>query len=255
MKITFLGTGTSQGIPVIGCDCPVCLSKDPRDQRLRTSAYIEYASKKFIIDVGPDFRQQMLQNGLDDADAVLITHEHNDHVIGMDDVRPINFKYRKSIPVLGLKRTLNEIEKRFPYVFSENAYPGAPRIHMSPIPADRPFKFERVTITPIQVMHGTLPILGYAFGQEIAYLTDVKHLPDDEIQKLKGISVLVINALHRYPHHSHLNLEQALALIDQLNPGKTYLTHLSHQMGLHADVESQLPPTVFLAYDGLKITN
>ncbi len=253
LKITFLGTGTSQGVPVIGCDCEVCTSDDSRDHRLRTSVMIEYDDVRIVVDSGPDFRQQMLYHKVQSLDALLITHEHNDHVIGMDDVRPFNFKQKKAMTVYATVRVQKELKKRFAYAFSENPYPGAPRLQLKTIDKDHPFEVGNRTIYPIQVIHGTMPVLGFRFG-EFTYITDAKEIDDEEKEKIKGSKYLVLNALHHRQHHSHLNLEEALALIAELQPEKAYLTHISHQMGRHEKVQATLPKNVFLATDNLSLT-
>jgi phosphoribosyl 1,2-cyclic phosphate phosphodiesterase len=252
MKVTILGTGTSQGVPVIGCDCDVCASGDPRDKRLRTAAHLQSGGLSVAIDAGPDFRQQMLRANVPDLNAVLLTHEHNDHIIGLDDVRAYNFRQWKKMPVYGSPRTLAEVRKRFAYVFDENPYPGAPMIELIPIVASHPFFIGKLHIEPILIQHGNMPVLGYRFG-DFTYLTDVKTIAADEKKKVFGSKVLIINALHHEMHHSHLNLEEALSLIEELKPQQTYLTHMSHRMGFHEAVSKTLPSGVALAYDGLEI--
>ena len=253
MKITFLGTGTSQGVPVIACTCPTCTSIDIKDKRLRTSAYIEIGGQHFVIDIGPDFRQQMLNQNLNELDAILITHEHNDHVIGLDDVRPFNFIQKKSIPIYGLKSVLLDVRSRFSYIFKTEKYPGSPSISLHYVEPQMAFEVNGVEIIPLAATHGNIPVLGFLFEQKLAYLTDVKHMTESEIAKIRNIDVLVLNALHHREHHSHLNLKEAVQLIHKINPKKTYLTHMSHRMGLHSLVESQLPQNIHLAYDGLQI--
>jgi phosphoribosyl 1,2-cyclic phosphate phosphodiesterase len=253
LKMTLLGTGTSQGVPVISCTCPACTSTDIRDKRLRTSAMIHYGDINIGIDCGPDFRQQMLANKINNLEAILITHEHNDHIIGLDDVRPYNFMQRKDMPVYCLPRVKKELEKRFEYIFAtQNKYPGAPMVQLIEVTADHSFEVEGLTIEPILVDHGRLPILGYRFG-DITYLTDVKQLSSSSIEKVKGTRKLVLNALHKEPHYSHLNLEEALALIEILQPEETYLTHTSHRMGPYKEIMKELPEGVVMGYDGLVI--
>ena len=252
MKITITGTGTSQGVPVIGCDCEVCTSQDPRNKRLRTSAVIKVEGLVFSIDCGPDFRQQMLRARVQSLDALLITHEHNDHIIGLDDVRPFNFMHRTDIPVYGSPRVLEVLRRRFAYIFEKDPYPGAPRIGLHPVFPDHPFEVKGVRVIPVEVMHGSLPVLGFRIGN-FAYVTDVKTIAPGELRKLENLDILVISALHHHEHHSHLNLDQALKIIRALKPGRTYLVHMSHRMGLHAEVEAAMPSGVHLAYDGMQI--
>jgi phosphoribosyl 1,2-cyclic phosphate phosphodiesterase len=205
-----------------------------------------------VIDVGPDFRQQMLREQVDRVDGILLTHEHNDHVSGLDDVRPYNFMTRRDMPVYGLSRVLDDIKERFKYIFESNPYPGAPRIKPVPIVPYSAFQIGDIQVMPIAVHHGSLEILGYVFPH-FAYLTDVKTIPPASFALLKNIDVLVLSALHHKPHHSHINLSEALIYVEQIRPGRCYLTHMSHEMGLHAQIQNQLPEHVFLAYDGLEI--
>lgn len=252
MKTTILGTGTSQGIPVIGCHCRVCQSRNQLDKRLRTSILVETASTAITVDTGPDFRQQMLTNEVDKLDGALMTHEHNDHVAGLDDIRPFNFMSGKDFPVYGLPRVLKDIEERFPYIFATKKYPGAPSVDLIPAKPWEEIIIGDLSVRVLPVQHGNLDILGYSFGNLI-YLTDVKYLDEQVIDIVKGVDVLVINALHHKSHHSHLNLKEALKMIDQIRPAQTYLTHLSHSMGLHEEINKTLPLNVKLAYDGLTI--
>ncbi len=252
MKITFLGTGTSQGVPVIGCDCKVCTSSNSQDNRLRTSAMITIYEKNFVIDVGPDFRQQMLLNKVEDIECVLITHEHNDHVIGLDDVRPFNFKYRKNIPIYCTGRVIKSLKKHFDYAFAENPYPGAPRFNINEIEAGIPITVANESIIPFEVMHGNMPVLGFRFG-DLTYITDAKTIDDNAIEKIKGTKVLVLNALRLESHHSHFSLEEALDFITYIQPEQAYLTHISHKMGLAEEISKRLPSNVSLAYDGLSV--
>ncbi|MAQ00371.1 MAG: MBL fold metallo-hydrolase [Flavobacteriaceae bacterium] len=250
MKITFLGTGTSQGIPVIGSDHPVCLSNDPKDKRLRTSALIEWDNKKIAIDCGPDFRMQMINANCDKLDAIFFTHEHNDHVSGLDDIRPFYFKHG-DIPIYACKRVISALKKRFDYIFkSKGNIPGTPKVSVNLI--DKDFKFHNKEIKVLNAFHGKLPIIGFRIDN-LAYFTDVKTIPETEFHKLKSLDVLVINALRIKEHYSHLSLNDALAIIDRLNPKKAYLTHISHKLGFHKDVQSKLPKNVSLAYDGLVV--
>lgn len=250
--ITFLGTGTSQGVPVISCNCEVCSSSDPRDNRLRTSVLVEIGDHTIVIDTGPDFRQQMLSNKVSNLSAVLFTHEHKDHVAGLDDVRPFNFIHKKAIDVYAEKRVQDAIRREYAYIFAEYQYPGIPQINMNLI-HNTPFVIRDIEVIPIRVMHYKLPILGYRI-EDFCYLTDVKTIPNSEFDKLKNIQVLVINALRKEEHISHLNLKEALALIEKIKPQKAYLTHLSHRFGRHAIEEPKLPKNVFIAYDGLQIS-
>lgn len=251
MRITFLGTGTSQGIPIIGSDHPVCLSGNPKDKRLRVSALLEWDDYSFVIDCGPDFRQQMIRAGVKKMDGLLITHEHNDHVIGLDDVRPFCFR-QGNISLYCHERVLTELKKRFAYVFEvENKYPGAPTLDVH-IVKDQSFELGNKKVIPINVYHPKLQVYGYRFG-DFAYVTDAKIIPEKELEKLKGVKVLVLNALRKEEHYSHLNLSQALSIVEQLNVDKAYFTHISHHMGFHEEVQKELPPNVYLAYDGLQI--
>jgi phosphoribosyl 1,2-cyclic phosphate phosphodiesterase len=250
MKLTFLGTGTSQGIPVIGCDCATCRSTDPRDKRLRTAAHLEAEGKRFVFDCGPDFRQQMLNKGFDHVDAILMTHEHNDHIIGLDDVRPLNFRQKIDMPIYGLKRTLDELEKRFAYAFEDRPYPGAPRFQLIPIKALESFQLQGVEILPLNILHGDLPILGYRIGG-LCYITDAKSIPEKSFSRIQNCQVLVVNALRHRHHNTHFNLEEALAFIDKVQPQKAFLTHLSHLFPPYEKLETELPKNVHLAYDGL----
>ena len=252
MKVTFLGTGTSQGIPMIGCQHPVCLSKGQKDKRLRSSAMIEFNNYRYIIDCGPDFRQQMLANNVEDIDGILFTHEHTDHMIGLDDIRPFYFQ-QGNIPLYAEQRVLNALKKRFDYIFNtRNKYPGIPSVDVFPI-TEKPFFLKDLKVIPIRILHGKLPIFGYRFG-DFTYITDAKTVPDAELEKIKGTRVLVINALRISHHHTHFNLEEALNFVKKVNPEKTYFTHISHLLGFHEEVEKKLPENVFLAFDNLKIT-
>ena len=250
LTVNFLGTGTSQGVPVIGCDCKVCTSTDKKDQRLRCSILVNVGSTNIVIDVGPDFRQQLLRAKVKHLDAILLTHEHNDHIIGMDDVRPLNFAQKKHMPVYATQRVQVDLKNRFSYIFEAEPYPGAPRVELRTIQASENFEVEGIPIIPIEVLHGTLPVLGFRFNN-FTYITDAKTISATELAKVQGTEILVLNALHHSPHHSHLNLEEALALIEKIKPTKAYLTHISHRMGLDMEVAELLPANVFLAYDGL----
>lgn len=247
MKITFLGTGTSTGVPEIGCRCEVCTSKDPRDWRLRTSVLVETEGKRILLDCGPDFRWQMIQSKTYRLDAVLISHEHYDHVGGLDDLRP--FTRGEGVDVYAEENVAEAIRIRIPYVFREHKYPGVPKLELHDID-DTPFVAAGLPVVPVRVMHGCLPILGYRIGN-MAYLTDLKSLPEEEFAKLQGLDVLILTALRKGEHPTHESLDEALALIGRLRPKEAFLIHMSHRIGLHAEVEKKLPEHVHLAYDGL----
>jgi phosphoribosyl 1,2-cyclic phosphate phosphodiesterase len=252
LKITFLGTGTSQGIPVIGCTHEVCLSDDPKDNRLRSSVLLEWNDKKYVIDCGPDFRQQMIRAGVSRLDGILFTHFHADHTSGLDDTRPFTQRYGK-LPIYGKKDVIDNLIKRFDYIFeTRNKYYGAPDLDINIIDNEL-FRLKDTGIIPIEVKHGKLLILGFRI-MNFAYITDAKKISDKEKKKLKGVEILVVNALRKEPHPTHYNLEEALQLISEIKPQKAYLTHISHRMGLHAEVSKILPENVFLAYDGLQLT-
>ena len=250
MKITLLGTGTSQGVPVVGCGCEVCRSTDPRDNRLRTAAFVETDDVRLLIDAGPDLRQQLLRENITKVDAVLVTHEHKDHLAGLDDIRPVYFRQKRPMDIYAMQRVLNVVRKDYDYAFKENPYPGAPSFNLQPVRYDK-FYVGNVEIQPIQVRHLTLPILGYRIGK-FAYITDASFVAEAELAHLRDLEVLVVNALHHDKHYSHFNLEQALQFIDLVKPQRAYLTHSSHHMGLYADVQKTLPPNVTLGYDGLQ---
>lgn len=252
MKLTFLGTGTSKGIPVIGSTNEVCLSKDAKDKRLRTSALVSWGNFNFVIDCGPDFRQQMLRENISKIDGIVYTHEHSDHTAGLDDIRPFTQQYG-DLPIYAYQRVLQNLEKRFDYIFTtENKYPSAPSVIVNEI-ENKPFVLGDLKVIPIEVKHGKLSIFGYRFDK-LAYLTDVSFINDIEKQKLKKLNVLVINALRIKDHPTHFNLEKALQLINEVKPKKAYITHISHKLGFHTEVEKKLPKNVYLAYDGLEIT-
>lgn len=252
LQITLLGTGTSQGIPVIGCHCKVCISTDSRNRRLRTAAFIQAGHLGLAIDIGPDFRRQMLDNQIEDVHAVFLTHEHNDHISGLDDIRPINFLHQRNIPVYGHPRTISEMQKRFYYAFDQDYdYPGKPRVHSIEL-HNTAVNIGETSIEPVLVDHGDLPIYGYRVGS-LAYITDAKSIPGASMDKLRNLEVLVINALRFEPHATHLNISEAIEVFETLKPGCCYLTHISHEMGLHAEVEGKLPEGMSLGYDGLTI--
>ena len=253
MKVFFLGTGTSQGIPVIGSSHSVCQSTDCKDKRLRVSVWIHWDNHSYVIDCGPDFRQQMLASNCQKLDAILYTHEHSDHTAGLDDIRPFNFK-QGEIPIYAHQRVLDNLKERFGYVFEmENKYPGAPSVKPIEVVNNNPFYIGNKKAIPINVMHGNLQVFGYRIG-DFAYLTDVKTIEKPEIEKLKNLKVLVVNALREEPHATHFNLQEALDFISLIKPEKAYLTHISHIMGFHEEVEKRLPENVYLAYDNLEIT-
>ena len=250
MKITLLGTGTSQGVPVIACTCDACISNDKRDQRLRCSVSIQTKNTSIVIDVGPDFREQILRYGPTRLDAILLTHEHNDHVAGIDDLRPFIFMQKKNMPIYAEKNVLESIKVRYPYAFKKNKYPGVPGFDLLAL-GEAPFKIGDITIIPIRVLHGQLPILGFRIG-DFTYITDALKIDDIEKEKIKGSEILVINALQKRKHYSHLNLKGALTLIEELGSQKVYLTHISHKMGKTSNWEKELPKNVHSAFDGLE---
>lgn len=251
MVVTLLGTGTSSGVPMIGCECAVCRSVDYRDKRLRTSIHVAVSGKSILIDTGPDLRQQVLRLGLTHLDAVLFTHEHKDHTAGMDEVRAFNFRQGEEIPVYGRASVLEQLRREFAYVFADFKYPGTPRIRTYEITKE-PFEIEGVRIVPIEVWHHKLPVFGFRFG-DFTYLTDLNAISDDELEKVRGTRILVLDALRREPHLSHFTLQQAIDLAERIQPERTYFTHISHQMGLHREVEKELPQHIRLGYDGLQI--
>lgn len=247
MKITFLGTGTSQGIPVIGCDCAVCHSPNHKNIRSRSSVFIDGPMGKILIDTGPDLRMQLLKNKIDDVDFILYTHEHNDHTAGLDDIRPINFRNQKIVNAYGLERVIDDIKIRFHYAFDDNPYPGSPQIELIPVTKH---SILMDNIFCISINHGNIDILGYRIGN-FAYLTDVKFIEDIELEKLKNLDAVVISALQIKSHHSHQSLAEAIILAQKINAKKTYLTHMSHTMGLVESWSTQLPESIMPAYDGL----
>jgi phosphoribosyl 1,2-cyclic phosphate phosphodiesterase len=252
LKITFLGTGTSQGIPIIGSKHPVCLSNDPRDKRLRVSVLLSWGAYNFTIDCGPDFRQQMLTHNVSSLDGILFTHEHSDHTAGIDDIRPFFFR-QGDIPIYARKRVVKALKRRFDYIFNKKErYPGAPAVTVNIVKKNRSFELGGMTVTPIQALHNRLKIFGYRIG-DFTYLTDVKSMEKKEMDKIIGSKVLVVNALRIEAHQSHFNLEEALDFVNKVKPEKAYFTHISHLLGFHAEVEKNLPENVHLAYDNLTI--
>lgn len=252
MKITLLGTGTSQGVPVIGCDCEVCRSENVFDQRLRSSILVESEGTTLVIDTGPDFRTQMLRCGNQNLNGVLYTHAHKDHTAGLDDIRPYFFKSKKPVDLYGLPVTLNQIKEEFGYMFHENKYPGVPDVNLHHLNAEEEFQIGNLKIQPLKLQHAKADVLGYRFG-EFAYITDANFIPQKTFEKLAGIRFLVINALRKTAHPSHFTLEEALAICDKLDVEKAWFTHISHGMGLHTIVNAALPESRKLAYDGLEI--
>lgn len=251
MKLTFLGTGTSVGVPTIGCTCWVCSSTDPHDKRLRASVLVESGDTRVLVDCGPDFRQQMLGREFKKIDAVLLTHEHYDHVGGIDDLRP--FCTFGEVDVYADGNTVGDLRRRIPYCFGESKYPGVPKINLSVVEPHRPFSIGSIDVLPIQVMHGKLPILGYRFG-DLVYITDMKTIRKEEMEYLKGVKILIVNALRFSPeHHSHMTVNEAMEFIRMVSPEKTYFTHMGHDIGLHEEVNRQLPDDMDLAYDGQMI--
>lgn len=252
VKVTFLGTGTSQGVPVIGCPCDTCASIDKRDTRLRCSVHIQVDDTSIVIDTGPDFRYQMLRAKIKTLDAVLITHEHNDHIIGLDDIRSFNFLQRKDMPLYATDRVIKELKQRFNYVFGDNNYPGIPRVLTNVITPNKAFKINGITIQPIQVKHGKLPVQGFRIG-DFTYITDANYVDETARQLIRGTKIFVINALRFQEHHSHFSVEEAVTLAKELAVDQTYITHISHHMGKLEDWESKLPEGVFSAVDGLSL--
>lgn len=251
MKVTFLGTGTSQGIPVITCDCAVCKSLDFRDKRTRTSIHLEVDDQSIIIDTGPDFRQQVLRENIKHLDAVVFTHQHRDHTAGLDEIRSYNFKQKIHMPLYAHLEVMGQLKREFEYIFTKSAYPGVPRVAENIID-DTPFKIGPTKFIPINLLHFKLPVFGFRIG-DFAYITDANFIAESEKDKIRGSRVMVINALQIKSHLSHFNLDQALEIIKEIKPEKAYLTHISHYLGLHNDVNKITPENVEVAYDGLKI--
>ncbi|MEM6641696.1 MAG: MBL fold metallo-hydrolase [Bacteroidota bacterium] len=251
MKVIFLGTGTSQGVPVIGCTCEVCRSVDFHDKRLRSSILIQTKDLNFIIDTGPDFRQQMLRERVSKLDAVLFTHAHKDHTAGLDDIRSFNFLQEKDMPIYGEPAVLDQLKQEFSYIFAEKKYPGVPKVDINSI-ANAPFDLLGEQIVPIRVLHYKLPVLGFRI-RDFTYITDAKQISEEEKEKVKGSKIVVLNALQIKEHMSHFTLEEALELMEELKPEQGYLTHISHKLGLHAEVSKNLPKNIHLAWDSLQL--
>jgi len=252
LKVTFLGTGTSQGVPVIGCDCEVCRSLDYRDKRLRVSVFIEVDGKNLVIDTGPDFRQQMLRERVKNLDAVLFTHSHKDHIAGLDDVRAFNFLQKKGMPIYGTSHTFEQVRREYYYAFDGEKYPGIPVLNLHEITGAE-FSIDGIKITPLPVMHMKMPVLGFRIG-DFSYITDANFIPEETFEKLKGTKVLVLNALQKDSHVSHFTLEEAIVQAKKISAEKTFFTHISHKMGLHQQVSKELPEGIALAHDGLSVT-
>jgi phosphoribosyl 1,2-cyclic phosphate phosphodiesterase len=250
-RLIFLGTGTSQGIPMIGCQCEVCKSRDPHDKRLRASVFVEYKGQKFLVDAGPDFRQQMLREGIDSVDGILLTHNHKDHTGGLDDIRAFNYLEKKATDIYCEKYVEDSLKKEYSYAFAENKYPGAPDWNVHII-ENKPFRINGVEIIPIRGKHYKLPVLGYRFGK-VAYCTDMNHIPEEEFEKLKGLDHFIINCVRRGRHISHFSLEGALEVAVKVGAKHTWLTHLSHQLPKYEELLKELPAGVKPAYDGLVI--
>ena len=248
--VRILGSGTSQGIPMIACGCEVCHSSDPRDKRLRASILLEMNGANYCVDAGPDFRYQLLREGVTHLEGILFTHEHKDHVAGLDDVRAFNFFTKKPINVYCSPRVDTALRREFHYIFDENDYPGIPKLNLISIDKN-PFELDGIPITPIEVMHYKLPVLGFRIGN-CAYVTDAKTVSEEERAKIKNVDILIVNALHKFPHISHFNLEEALAFIEDIQPKQVFLTHISHLFGKHEDILTELPGNVSLLYDGMK---
>jgi phosphoribosyl 1,2-cyclic phosphate phosphodiesterase len=252
LKVTFLGTGTSQGVPVIGCGCEVCCSLDYRDKRLRVSVHVETEGASLVIDTGPDFRQQMLRERISKLDAILLTHSHKDHIAGMDDVRAFNFLQKDGMPIYGMAKTLERVKKEFYYAFEEQKYPGTPVLRLNEI-GETAFQFREINIVPLPVLHLRMPVIGFRIG-DFSYITDANFIPEGTFEKLKGTKILVLNALQKDHHVSHFNLEGALIQAGRIKAEQTYFTHISHKMGLHQMVTKDLPAAISLAHDGLALT-
>lgn len=250
MRVTFLGTGTSQGVPVIACECEVCTSDDKHDKRLRSSILIEAEDKTVVVDSGPDFRYQMLRAKVMHLDAIVFTHEHKDHTGGMDDIRAYNFKQQRAMDIYATERVQLALKREFQYIFAEHKYPGIPEVSLHTIDKDHPFHIGSIGFTPIEVLHYRLPVLGFRIN-DFTYITDAKTISDAEREKIIGSKILVVNALQRQSHISHLTLDEAIAFAFEIGAEQTYFTHISHRLGKHADISRELPDGIYLAYDGL----
>lgn len=253
MKITFLGTGTSQGVPIVTCPCKVCRSDDVKDKRLRSSIFVQVNGIDILIDIGPDFRQQALKNKISKVDSILITHEHNDHIAGLDDIRPYNFIQNNSIPLYGLPRVIDQIIYRYGYIFSENKYPGAPSIDAVTVSESDIITIGDTHILAIPIFHGDLPIIGFRINN-FAYITDASTIPQQSLDMLKDLDTLIINALQHRPHKTHFTLSEAIDAACHINAKHTFFTHLSHDIGFHEEIDKALPQSMHLAFDGLQLS-
>lgn len=251
MKITFLGTGTSQGVPIIACDCDICASPDPKDKRLRSSILVSNNNLNLVVDSGPDFREQMLRANLKSLDALLFTHAHRDHMSGLDDIRGFNFRMKKAIEVYCEKAVEIAIRREFFYAFEEPKYPGVPEMNIHTIGLNQ-FEVLGMPIIPIRVYHHKMPVLGFRFG-DFVYITDANRIEDSELEKIKGCKVLVLNALRKEPHISHFTLNEAIEIAQIIKPEQTFFTHISHQLGTQQELENELPHGMHLAYDGMEL--
>jgi len=251
LKITFLGTGTSQGVPVIGCDCKVCKSLDFRDKRFRSSIHLEANGVSLVVDTGPDFRMQMLRAGIKKLDAVIYTHEHKDHTAGLDDIRPFNFVQQMDLPIFGRRQVLDQIQREFSYIFSAKKYPGVPQVDAIEI-TENPFQVNGLSVIPIPVLHYKLPVLGFRFG-DLSYVTDANFIPEESFKLMEGTEILVLNALQKEPHISHFTLDEAVEMAQKIGAKQTYFTHISHRLGIHEQIDRELPEGIALGYDGLEL--